>query len=147
MKLPDAILLAVLKNKKSVSEILKFCDDKEFCKNPKFQNDLGKMLFKVSGYKTARNFDYHSLFKEMSKITLKNRIDDPVEMNKPMNGDIDVMKNNILKITPYIRKALAASGSKELYEFLLYNGIDLRKESTFGVNFDFKSPRFLSSTN
>ena len=146
MGLPDIILLSMLKNKKSISEIMEFCKkETDFCKNSEYKNKLGKMLFKVAGYKIDKDFDYFSLFQEIVKITMKYRMYDPDEKNKPLNQE--KMQDNLLKITPYIRKALAANGSKEVYEYLLYNGVDLRKESTFGFNFGFepKETRIMSS--
>jgi hypothetical protein len=145
--IPDIVLKAIISSKKSVSEILDFCESNNICQdNPKADGGkqirplVAKQIFKISGYRVDKDFDYRALFKEMFTILKNNRSDKKDKSSSsllPKSFDERAVEltNNIVKIDNSDRKYLAATGSLELYAFLLHNGIDLRSSSPTGGNF------------
>jgi hypothetical protein len=139
--IPDLILKAIISSKKSVSEIINFCESNNICQDkPKANGDkqikqiVAKQMFKISGYRVDKDFNYRALFGEMSKILLRYR-GSSNNLSKSFDDSIASLQDNLVKISNSDRKCLAATGSLELYAFLLYNGIDLRSASPTGGNF------------
>jgi hypothetical protein len=145
--IPDIVLKAIISSKKSVSEIFDFCGKNDICQDkPKADGGkqiralVAKQIFKISGYRVDKDFDYRALFKEMFTIIGNNRSDKKDKSSSSLlpksfsERGVD-LTNNIVKIHNSDRKYLAATGSLELYAFLLYNGIDLRSSSPTGGNF------------
>ena len=140
MKFTDLILSRSLSSKKSVSDVMDFCaKDEEFCKKPRNKEMITREMIKLSGYKTKKDFNYSSLFKEMAKISL-NHVSRHKDSESLADLSTENLANNILKLTPPFKRALAAKGSPRVYDFLLYNGVDLRKESDMGGNFKYDEP-------
>lgn len=142
---PDLILKAILANKKSVSEIFKFCENNNICQDTplgdgkkQVRQVVAKQMFKISGYRVDKDFDYRKLFGEMTKILLNNKMSSP---SKELSFNVDKNMDELVKISASDRKSLAATGSIELYAFLLHNGIDLRSSSPTGGNFKLESIR------
>jgi hypothetical protein len=138
---PDLVLKAIISSKKSISEIIKFCESNNICQDkPKANGDkqikqlVAKQMFRISGYRVDKDFNYRALFAEMSKILLKYR-GSSNDLSKSFDESMADMSNNLVKITNSDRKCLASTGSLELYAFLLHNGIDLRSSSPTGGNF------------
>ena len=148
---PDLVLKAILSSKKSASEIFKFCEINDICQDkpsPSGEKQVkplvAKQIFKVSGYRVDKNFDYRKLLKEMIKVLLKYRAS-TFDLSKSFADGLNDSQDNLVKIKPEDRKFLAATGSIELYAFLLHNGIDLRSLSPTGGNF--KLPEIHSYLN
>jgi hypothetical protein len=148
--IPDIVLKAIISSKKSVSEILDFCESNNICQDkPKADGGkqirplVAKQIFKISGYRVDKDFDYRALFKEMFRILKNNRSDKSDKKDKSSSSLLPKsfdersieLTNNVIKIDNSDRKYLAATGSLELYAFLLHNGIDLRSSSPTGGNF------------
>lgn len=138
---PDLVLKAILSSKKSASEIFKFCETNNICQDkpgPSGEKQIkpivAKQIFKVSGYRVDKNFDYRKLLKEMINVLLKYRAS-TFDLSKSFADGLNDSQDNLVKITSRDRKFLAATGSIELYAFLLHNGIDLRSLSPTGGNF------------
>ena len=138
---PDLILKAILSTKKNVSEIIKFCENNDICQDKpgsagekQIRQVVAKQMFKVSGYSVDKEFNYRRLFGEMSRVLLKYRAS-TFDLSKSNSLNLDNSMDNLVKIKSEDRKSLAATGSIELYAFLLHNGIDLRSLSPTGGNF------------
>jgi hypothetical protein len=131
MGIQDDIFKAIIKSKKTSTEIYEFCKiHNEYCSGNK--NVTGKKILNLVGYKTDdKSFNYGDLFKEMMTLTMI-KLPASDEITKiALSGGIPPAEE-LLALTPTLKKIMALKASNELRRYMLYNGIDLSLEKTEG---------------